>query len=287
MKHCAIGSSADSYMVEFSAACSLQASLTLAKALEIAQGMEAAEANAKRLKGDAESVHIMRPHVAQASAAQLPAKPCYRCGGTSHFASTCRFKEAICHKCKKRRHIARACRGGRASDIKRYAANEQQKTPQRRRQTLNIEKPEPQQEEQRYDTALDTTLFQVHNSDSRQPITLELDVQGKQLTMELDTGAVVSLISTSTRDQLFSDVPLHSTSTVLTTYTGQRIAVVGRMEVGVQYGGKLYSLQLHVVRGDGPNLLGRDWLQVMRLDCGSLRVSMVANTNNRKLDSLL
>ena len=126
-----------------------EASLTLAKALEIAQGMEAAEANAKRLKGDAESVHHMRPRVTQGSAAQLSVKSCYRCGGTSHFASTCRVKEAICHKCKKRGHIARACRGGRASDTKRYAANERQKTPQRRRQTLKIQKPEPQQEEQR------------------------------------------------------------------------------------------------------------------------------------------
>ena len=105
--------------------------------------------------------------------------------------------------------------------------------------------------------------------------------------MELDTGAAVSLISISTRDQLFSDVPLHSTSTVLTTYTGQRIAVAGMMEVGMRYGGKLYSLQLHVVREDGPNLLGRDWLRVMRLDWGSLKLSMVANSNNRKLDSLL
>ena len=104
--------------------------------------------------------------------------------------------------------------------------------------------------------------------------------------MKLDTGAVVSLISTSTRDQLFSDVPLHSTSTVLTTYTGQRIAVAGRMEVGCGIGGN-YSLQLYVARGDGPNLLGRDWLGTMRFDYGSLRVSMVANTNNRKLDSLL
>ena len=42
--------------------------------------MEASEANGKRLKGDVESVRSIGPRVAQASAAQQLAKPCYYCG---------------------------------------------------------------------------------------------------------------------------------------------------------------------------------------------------------------
>ena len=120
--------------------------------------MEASEANGKRLKGDVESVRSIGPRVAQASAAQQLAKSCYYCGGTGHFASTCRFKDVTCHKCKKRGHIAKACKGGRACGTIRYAVNEQWKTPQIRRQTLNMQEPEPQQEEQRYDATLDTSL---------------------------------------------------------------------------------------------------------------------------------
>ena len=48
------------------------------------------------------------------------------------------------------------------------------------------------------------------------------------------------------------------------------------MKVEVRYGGKVHILQLYVVEGEGPNLLGTDWLLEVKLDWESLKVASVA-----------
>ena len=68
-------------------------------------------------------------------------------------------------------------------------------------------------------------------SPSPNPITLTLDVNGQRLPMQLDTGAAVSLISTRTHKRLFPRCPLAKTSITLSTYTGERMNVAGRLQV--------------------------------------------------------
>ena len=132
----------------------------------------------------------------------------------------------------------------------------------------------------------DITLFTVDRSTTRKPIIIKMEVNGRQLPMELDTGAAVSLISTTTQLTLFPDITLTPSKMVLTTYTGQKIAVAGVMKVEMWYGGKVHHLQLHVVKGEGPSLLGRDWLMEVRLDWTKFRVATVSEKSNR-LEALL
>ena len=81
-------------------------------------------------------------------------------------------------------------------------------------------------------------LFSVQKSSHpRDPITVELEINGKAIPMEVDTGAAVSLISTTIKQELFPDSPLSTSTTVLTTYTGERINVAGKMKVEVSYHG--------------------------------------------------
>ena len=54
----------------------------------------------------------------------------------------------------------------------------------------------------------DITFFTMERSTTRKPIVIEMEVNGRQLPMELDTGAAVSLISTTTQSTLFPDIPL-------------------------------------------------------------------------------
>ena len=84
----------------------LQTDLTLARAVDIAKGIEAANKNTQQLstskKADLTEVNKVTRN-------STPAKLCYRCGKPGHTSSTCSFKEAICRKCGKIGHIARVC----------------------------------------------------------------------------------------------------------------------------------------------------------------------------------
>ena len=84
--------------------------------------------------------------------------------------------------------------------------------------------------------------------------------------MEIDTGAAVSLISDKTRRCLFPDAVVQPSHASLRTYSGEVIPVVGQLTVDVLHNTQHASLPLVVVEGEGPTLLGRNWLSRIRLD---------------------
>ena len=96
-----------------------EANLTLAKAVEIAQGMEAAERRAKIFHGE-EGVSIGRIQSAGRPKGEQThgGSPFSRCGGSGHHSGVCRFRTAVCHTCKKKGHLARVCRSGKKQQTK-------------------------------------------------------------------------------------------------------------------------------------------------------------------------
>ena len=113
----------------------------------------------------------------------------------------------------------------------------------------------------------DARLLAVRERSSAPPYRVEFSVNGRPLSMEVDTGAAVSVAPESAITALLQTTNLEPTSVVLRTYTGEQIPVRGVLPVSVGYGGKTYPhLKLLVVRGSGPCLMGRDWLRVIRLD---------------------
>ena len=65
---------------------------------------------------------------------------------------------------------------------------------------------------------------------------------------------------------VFPKAVLRDSSVLLRTYCGERIHVVGEMDVCVQYEHQVQDLVLTIVAGDGPSLLGRNWLQKIQLN---------------------
>ena len=99
--------------------------LDLKRALEMAQGMEAANRNAQMLRENNPSASVMSDDNISNSVAQMEeeidrvgrfsrpqgtsgsGKKCYRCGRSDHFAHNCVHKDTVCHNCKKCGHLAR------------------------------------------------------------------------------------------------------------------------------------------------------------------------------------
>ena len=95
-----------------------ESDLTFKHALELSQGMEAAERNAKALKGTEAAVKKVSPSQYAKNSAPTTRVPCYRCDRSNHDASKCHFADATCHNCGKKGHIAPACRTKKSSGWK-------------------------------------------------------------------------------------------------------------------------------------------------------------------------
>ena len=85
--------------------------------------------------------------------------------------------------------------------------------------------------------------------------------------MEIDTEALKTILNEDTYNHFSQKLgPLEETTALLNTYTGEEIPVAGEVLVPVKYGNQEHKLSAVVVRGNGPNLLGRDWFQVIKVD---------------------
>lgn len=145
--------------------------LTLAKAVVLAQGREAAEINAQQVKEPELAVKAI-------GAANKRTEPCSRCEKESHVSDRCHYKQVTCNKCGKMGHLAWVCR---SQGLKVSARSQWVQCGD-------------QNEKVKGDNFY--TVFTVGGNQIR-PIVVKLSVNDTPLTMELDTGAAVSSVSES------------------------------------------------------------------------------------------
>jgi len=78
--------------------------------------------------------------------------------------------------------------------------------------------------------------------------------------MEIDTDASVSIMSEGTHKSIWPTKELDVSNIKLQTYSRELLPVASVRDVQVIYEGQRVSLPLVVVKGNGPTLLGRNWL---------------------------
>ena len=87
-----------------------------------------------------------------------------------------------------------------------------------------------------------------------------LEINGIQVTMELDTGAGVSLVSEKTWAEELGKPELNSIDLPLEGYPNRPLRVLGQCHIDVKVHGKEAMVPLVVVKGDGIPLFGWNWL---------------------------
>ena len=248
--------------------------LSYDKAFEKAQSMETATQDVVNMSTENKlaPVHNIRnksgasKHADTTSFARVE---CHRCGG-NHYATKCKFIDADCRKCGKKGHLARVCRSiatskkpqmGKSSPLQSRTLPAKPHFPTH---NLDLEPhplPPPSPDS-------DYSLFTFPSKSK--PIVITVQVNNATLPMELDTGASLSLISEATYKAL-SLPALSHTDIILSTYTGEKISPLGCIDVKVMYQSQEATLPLLVVAGEGPNLIGRNWLDYLKLDWSDIK----------------
>ena len=229
-----------------------ESDLSFDKAFQLALAMESAATNAAQLhtknttvyyaNADKVSTRKQCSHkVKKGTPTHSQLKACYRCGKTTHLPSECRF-------CKKIGHIESHCFS------KKYKP---------RNHTHHMR---ATGREENHGSMYSLYTVKGPRPD---PIVTSLNVDGQMLQMEVDTGATLSVVSEETwrRHWTRPRPHLEHSHDTLRTYTGQCVKIKGIVDVKVEgKKGECHTLPLMVVPGNGPSLLGRNWLSMLQLD---------------------
>ena len=199
---------------------------------------------------------------------------CYRCASTDHLADKCKHKNTECNYCHKTGHLERACLS------RKRAQNDQKYVPKQRSNTNTV--------------FVDTTelssvsdvLYHIFSVTGAAPLRTQVTVNGVPVLFQIDTGAGVSLINVNDYNDKFHNCELSESSVKLRAYTGNAISVVGQCNVTAELDGQSVHLLLVVVEGNGPPLLGRSWLQKLRIPWDKM-FDVNAVHNDQVLQSVL
>ena len=108
-------------------------------------------------------------------------------------------------------------------------------------------------------------IVHVHSVSQSVPESFKVPVEinGTPVTMELDTGAAVSLVSEAIWSEQLHRPKLEPCTLKLQSYPDRNLEVLGSCSVQVQVNGDTAeTLPLVVVGGHGLSLLGRNWLKL-------------------------
>ena len=235
--------------------------LTWKMAVDIANAMESADKQANALRNEASSSSINKVNEYKPRETRHTEhrrndqenKPCFRCG-ENHTPQSCRFKNQNCRFCKKQGYIERVCKKKKGSGKPRHDDRNPVRYVEDGKDSSNL-----------------GDLFHVHAGNPEPSIVIPVHINGTKVYMELDTGASVSVMSESTWKDKFSQYKLQPSSVQLKTYSGENLNVMGQLQVNVECNDQRSKLPIQIVEGNGPMLLGRNWLKSIKLNWGTIK----------------
>ncbi|XP_062502906.1 uncharacterized protein LOC134179903 [Corticium candelabrum] len=247
--------------------------LTLEKALSLTQAHETARHELKLLQGEPQPSRqtyqaAETTFTVQASGgrrftprdSRAEERVCHRCDGRNHDSEKCWYKSATCRVCNVRGHMAKACRKRKQSGQKYQASYGSEF--QNRKQATKSTKSRHQTNQVEEDDEV-SMIYTLTDKQSSPKVTVE--VAGALVTMDVDTGASMTMIPAYIYKRFLTHVKLQKSRVKLQTYSGERLTVRGK--ASIRYGNQTAREKMVVVEVQNkPAVLGRNWLSQIRLD---------------------
>ena len=197
----------------------VEVNLTFESALMISQGFEMAERCANEIQSglfqdgvehQKQLVHAVPPGRPQRKIGPRTGTPrCHTCLRRDHTPE-CPHGNTVCFGCGKKGHMRRAC--------KQKEVNAAGVHPSRRGVQVVQEESETKKRKETVLTLQQLRIQRVACKINNEPIQLQVYIDGVLVTMELDTGAAVSIVSESTFRRLWSGKVLERSGIRLCTY---------------------------------------------------------------------
>ena len=112
-----------------------------------------------------------------------------------------------------------------------------------------------------------SSSFYIHKINPTKPLYVTLGIQNSTIKFEIDTGSAITLISERKYCMRFQNLPLTGTKIKIRTYANEPLKALGKLIIDVSYENEIYNrLPLYVIMGSGVNLLGRNWMALMRIN---------------------
>lgn len=180
---------------------------------------------------------------------------CFCCGANNHYKKECRLIKKYCSECGQQGHIYKMCMRNKTTQ-KIYSVSED---------TKSSDEQEVEAETSAAQMFNEYEMYSV-NVSKVPPLYITLNIEGKTLDFQLDTGSDVTVIPCSDCEKFFNNRQISDCKVRFKNFDQTISEPVGILKgLTVKYKNEQRKLNVFVGNNKIPRILGRDWLNEFNL----------------------